>query len=165
MGADAKTAMKVEVTEAAASRVAKIVAGEPGKIALRVSVEGGGCSGFSYKFDLVDARNDDDVAIEKNGATVLIDDLSLVYMGGSGDRLRRRSDGPVLPDQEPERRRFLRLRDQLLDIIMPTIGAVRQVALSAGRSLDATLAFWSDVLGVPLHARYDPPGHRLPARR
>ena len=41
---------------------------------------------------------------------------------------------------------------------MPTIGAVRQVALSAGRSLDATLAFWSDVLGVPLHARYDPPG-------
>src|SRR5690348_18018679 len=41
---------------------------------------------------------------------------------------------------------------------MPTIGAVRQVALSAGRNLDATLAFWSDVLGVPLHARYDPPG-------
>ena len=48
-----------------------------------VSVEGGGCSGFSYKFDLVDSMNDDDVAIEKNGATVLIDDLSLVYMGGS----------------------------------------------------------------------------------
>jgi iron-sulfur cluster assembly accessory protein len=83
MGADAKTAMKVDVTDAAAARVAKIVAGEPGKIGLRVSVEGGGCSGFSYKFDLVDSRNEDDVAIEKNGATVLIDDLSLVYMGGS----------------------------------------------------------------------------------
>jgi iron-sulfur cluster assembly accessory protein len=83
MGADAKTTMKVDVTDAAAARVAKIVAGEPGKIALRVAVEGGGCSGFSYKFDLVDSRNDDDVAIEKNGATVLIDDLSLVYMGGS----------------------------------------------------------------------------------
>ena len=41
---------------------------------------------------------------------------------------------------------------------MPTIGAVRQVALSAGRDLDRTLAFWRDVLGVPLHARYDPPG-------
>jgi iron-sulfur cluster assembly accessory protein len=63
--------------------VAKIVAGETGKSALRVSVEGGGCSGFSYKFDLVDGRNDDDVAIEKNGATILIDELSLVYMGGS----------------------------------------------------------------------------------
>ena len=83
MGADAKTAMKVDVTDAAATRVAKIVAGEPGKSALRVSVEGGGCSGFSYKFDLVDGRNDDDVAIEKNGATILIDELSLVYMGGS----------------------------------------------------------------------------------
>jgi iron-sulfur cluster assembly accessory protein len=84
MGADAKTAMKgVDLSEAAARRIAKIVAGEPGKIALRVSVEGGGCSGFSYKFDLVDSRNEDDVAIERDGATVLIDDLSLIYMGGS----------------------------------------------------------------------------------
>ncbi|RFC67363.1 MULTISPECIES: iron-sulfur cluster insertion protein ErpA [Mesorhizobium] len=73
----------VEVTEAAAKRIAKIVSAEPGKSALRVSVEGGGCSGFSYKFDLVDGRNDDDFAIERDGATVLIDDLSLVYMGGS----------------------------------------------------------------------------------
>ena len=83
MGTDAKTAMKVEVTDSAAKRIAAIIASEPGKTALRVSVEGGGCSGFSYKFDLVDAKNDDDIAIEKNGATVLIDDLSLVYMGGS----------------------------------------------------------------------------------
>lgn len=83
MGADAKSTMKVEVTDAAAKRVAKIVAGEPGKTALRVSVEGGGCSGFSYKFDLVDSRNDDDVAIERDGATVLIDELSLIYMSGS----------------------------------------------------------------------------------
>lgn len=82
MGADAKTA-KVDMTEAAARRIARIVSNEAGKTALRVSVEGGGCSGFSYKFDLVDTRNDDDVAIEKDGATVLIDDLSLVYMGGS----------------------------------------------------------------------------------
>lgn len=83
MGADAKTGMKVDMTEAAAKRIAAIVAKEPGKQALRVSVEGGGCSGFSYKFDLTDARNDDDVAIQKNGATVLIDDMSLIYMGGS----------------------------------------------------------------------------------
>lgn len=83
MGADAKTAMKVEMTDAAAGRIAKIVAGEPGKTALRISVEGGGCSGFSYKFDLVEGANADDIAIEKNGATLLIDDLSLVYMGGS----------------------------------------------------------------------------------
>jgi iron-sulfur cluster assembly accessory protein len=83
MGADAKTAMKVDLTDAAARRIAAILASEPGKKALRVSVEGGGCSGFSYKFDLVEDRSDDDVAIEKGGATVLIDDLSLVYMGGA----------------------------------------------------------------------------------
>lgn len=41
---------------------------------------------------------------------------------------------------------------------MPTVGAVRQVALSAGRDLDRTLAFWHDVLGMSVHARYDPPG-------
>ena len=114
MGADAKTGMKVDMTDAAAKRIAAIVAKEAGKTALRVSVEGGGCSGFSYKFDLVDGRNDDDVAIERNGATVLIDELSLIYMGGVGDRLRRRSDGPILPDQESERGCVLRLRDQLL---------------------------------------------------
>lgn len=83
MGADAKQTMKVEMTDAAAKRIASIVARDPGMIALRVTVEGGGCSGFSYKMDLTDARNEDDVAIENNGATVLIDELSLVYMGGS----------------------------------------------------------------------------------
>ncbi|PDQ17341.1 glyoxalase [Mesorhizobium sanjuanii] len=41
---------------------------------------------------------------------------------------------------------------------MRSVGAVRQVALSAGRDLDATLAFWRDVLGLGVHARYDPPG-------
>ena len=83
MGADAKTGMKVELTDAAARRIAAIVAKEPGKSALRIAVEGGGCSGFSYKFDLVGERNEDDVAIEKHGATLLVDELSLVYMGGS----------------------------------------------------------------------------------
>lgn len=84
MGMDAATEMKnVEVSDAAAARIARILAREPGKTALRVSVEGGGCSGFSYKFDLVDEKNEDDTALVKNGATVLIDELSLVYMGGS----------------------------------------------------------------------------------
>ncbi len=73
----------VEVSAAAAKRIAAILAREQGKQALRVSVEGGGCSGFSYKFDLVEGRNSDDVAIERDGATVLIDELSMVYMGGS----------------------------------------------------------------------------------
>ena len=84
MGVDAKTEMKgVEVSEAAAKRIAALLAAEPDKIALRVAVEGGGCSGFSYIIDLTATQNDDDVTIERDGARVLIDDLSLVYMGGS----------------------------------------------------------------------------------
>lgn len=84
MGMDAGTQMKgVELTDAAARKIALLLSDEPGKIGLRVAVEGGGCSGFSYRFDLTDQRNDDDMVIEKDGARVLIDDLSLVYMGGS----------------------------------------------------------------------------------
>ncbi len=77
------TEANVVVTDAAAKRVAAILADEKEANALRISVEGGGCSGFSYKFDLTSERAEDDVAIEKDGATVLIDSLSLVYMGGS----------------------------------------------------------------------------------
>lgn len=73
----------VELTDAAARRIAAILASEPDKVALRVAVEGGGCSGFSYNFDLADTRNEDDLVISKDGATVLVDELSLVYMGGS----------------------------------------------------------------------------------
>jgi iron-sulfur cluster assembly accessory protein len=84
MGVDAKTDMKgVAVSEAAARKIAALLAGEPDKIALRVAVEGGGCSGFSYIIDLTDTKNDDDTLIECDGARVLIDELSLVYMGGS----------------------------------------------------------------------------------
>jgi len=73
----------VAVTDRAASRIKEILAVEPGKSALRVSVNGGGCSGFQYGFELEDMRNDDDLVIERNGATVLIDSTSLVYLNGS----------------------------------------------------------------------------------
>ena len=73
----------VAVTERAASRIREILAVEPGKSALRVSVNGGGCSGFQYGFELEDMRNDDDLVIERSGATVLIDSTSLVYLNGS----------------------------------------------------------------------------------
>jgi iron-sulfur cluster insertion protein len=73
----------ITVTERAAHRIKEIVAGNPGKIHLRVTVMGGGCSGFQYGFELDDARNDDDIAVEKNGATVVIDSVSLDYMKGA----------------------------------------------------------------------------------
>ena len=74
---------EVVVSTAAAKRVAKILATEPDMTALRVSVEGGGCSGFSYKLDLTDDVQDDDMVLEAEGAKVLIDPISLMYMGGS----------------------------------------------------------------------------------
>ncbi|MBY5814377.1 iron-sulfur cluster insertion protein ErpA [Rhizobium leguminosarum bv. viciae 248] len=77
------TNTSVTLSDAAAKRIAAIVGAEAGKSALRVSVEGGGCSGFSYKFDLADSADDDDIIVEKNDAKVLIDSLSLVYMAGS----------------------------------------------------------------------------------
>ena len=75
--------MTVTVTEQAATRISEIAGNEPGSPVLRVSVEGGGCSGFQYKFDLVDVRADDDFIIERNGAVVVIDPVSLQYMEGA----------------------------------------------------------------------------------
>ncbi|MCO6178080.1 iron-sulfur cluster insertion protein ErpA [Ciceribacter sp. RN22] len=73
----------ITLSDAAAKRIAAVVAAEQDKHALRVSVEGGGCSGFSYKFDLEGAPQSDDLVITKDGATVVIDPVSLVYMSGS----------------------------------------------------------------------------------
>lgn len=73
----------VTLSEAAAKRIAAIVAADAEKSALRVSVEGGGCSGFSYKFDLDGQPAGDDIVISRDGATVLIDPMSIIYMAGS----------------------------------------------------------------------------------
>ena len=73
----------VIVTERAALRIGEILSREPAGTMLRVSVEGGGCSGFQYKFDTERSQADDDIVIEKSGATVLIDPVSLNYMAGS----------------------------------------------------------------------------------
>ncbi|CAN1724900.1 iron-sulfur cluster insertion protein ErpA [Hyphomicrobium sp. 1Nfss2.1] len=73
----------VTVTERAAKRIAEIVAGEAAAEALRVSVEGGGCSGFQYKFDLVPEAEKDDLVLEHAGAKVVIDQVSLGYLAGS----------------------------------------------------------------------------------
>jgi len=77
------TVAPVTLSDRAAKRIARILSGEPGGTALRISVSGGGCSGFQYGFDLDRTRAPDDVVIERDGATVLIDTVSLPYMGGS----------------------------------------------------------------------------------
>jgi len=50
---------------------------------LRVAVEGGGCSGFQYKFDFADTPNADDLLLQRDGAKVLIDEMSLEFIEGS----------------------------------------------------------------------------------
>jgi iron-sulfur cluster assembly accessory protein len=76
-------AMDVTVTERAARKIGEILGREPAGTMLRVSVQGGGCSGFQYKFDTERAKAEDDIVIEQAGATVLIDPVSLNYMAGS----------------------------------------------------------------------------------
>ena len=75
--------VNVTVTERAARRIGEILGQEPAGTMLRVSVEGGGCSGFQYKFDTERERADNDIVIQQSGATVLIDPVSLNYMAGS----------------------------------------------------------------------------------
>ena len=74
----------ITVSESAAQQVARLLSSEEDQDqALRVSVSGGGCSGFQYGFAFDAARQDDDIVIEKNGVTVLIDSVSAGYMAGS----------------------------------------------------------------------------------
>ncbi len=73
----------ITMTSAAAERIKEILVAEPDKKVLRISVSGGGCSGFQYEFDLDNVNNDSDHAIEKDGSTILIDSISLVYLLGS----------------------------------------------------------------------------------
>ena len=73
----------ITVTERAARQIGEILRREPAGTMLRVSVEGGGCSGFQYKFDMDRAQAADDLVIHRGGATVLIDQTSVGYLAGS----------------------------------------------------------------------------------
>jgi len=73
----------ITISARAAERIAGILAKEPAGAMLRVAVNGGGCSGFQYEFDIVSERNDDDLTIERDNVTVLIDTISAEYMKDS----------------------------------------------------------------------------------
>jgi len=73
----------VTVSERAARRIGEILSGEPAGSMLRVSVEGGGCSGFQYRFDVEQGRADDDLVLTRDKAVVLIDPVSVTYLAGS----------------------------------------------------------------------------------
>ena len=74
----------VTITDAAARRIGRIIAAD-GKsgLMLRLSVSGGGCSGFQYGFALDDACNPDDVIITQSDVKVVIDATSLDFLAGA----------------------------------------------------------------------------------
>lgn len=71
------------LSPSAAARVAAIAAKQGKPAILRLSVEGGGCSGFQYKFGLADAPDSDDLAVETDGVTLVVDPVSLDLVAGS----------------------------------------------------------------------------------
>lgn len=73
----------VALSAAAAERIKAVVADEPAGAGLRVAVEGGGCSGFQYEINVASSPNDDDVVIERDGARLFVDPVSLPFLLGS----------------------------------------------------------------------------------
>jgi iron-sulfur cluster insertion protein len=72
----------ITLSERAARRIVEILRAEDAAL-MRVSVEGGGCSGFQYRFDLVQDRAPDDIIIERDGARVVVDPISLGFVRGA----------------------------------------------------------------------------------
>lgn len=73
----------VGLTPAAAARIKSVVASEPPGAGLRVAVEGGGCSGFQYEIAVAQSSNVDDLVIERDGARLFVDPVSLPFLLGS----------------------------------------------------------------------------------
>jgi iron-sulfur cluster assembly accessory protein len=77
------TQLDLTLSESAARRITAIAQAEGRPLMLRVAVDGGGCSGFQYRFDLVDTVEDDDLKVQRDGATALVDVVSLALLKGS----------------------------------------------------------------------------------
>jgi len=78
---DAADAAPLSISPAAARRLQKVLAAEP-DAALRISVKGGGCSGFQYEFEVDAHRADDDFVATRDGVSVVVDPISLEMMRG-----------------------------------------------------------------------------------
>jgi iron-sulfur cluster insertion protein len=73
----------IDLTPSAAARVAAIAAKQGKPAILRLAVEGGGCSGFQYRFGLADKIDSEDISVERDGVTLVVDDISLDLVRGS----------------------------------------------------------------------------------
>jgi iron-sulfur cluster insertion protein len=73
----------IQITDKAFSQIRQIMTEEETREALRVFVQGGGCSGFQYGFTFDENQADDDYLIEQNGVKVLVDAMSMTYLEGA----------------------------------------------------------------------------------
>ena len=111
-----ETAAPVTVSARAAKRIAEILKSEPGPMMLRVAVTGGGCSGFQYNFALDDTKMDDDLVIERDGATVLVDPMSLDFLKGAEIDFTDELIGAAFKVNNPNAALLLRLRHELFGL-------------------------------------------------
>ncbi len=77
------TLQGLTISESGARQITKLISGEPQGTMLRVTVSGGGCSGFQYAFAFDDTKTGDDLSFSRDGVTVIIDTISLEYLQGS----------------------------------------------------------------------------------
>ena len=73
----------IVLAESAARRLAHLAEAEGHPVRLRVAVDGGGCSGFQYRFELIETAEADDLVIETDGQVLLIDPVSVPFLKGS----------------------------------------------------------------------------------
>jgi iron-sulfur cluster assembly accessory protein len=84
MSVTALASQDVVLTDRAAKRIGRILGKQPQGTVLRIAVSGGGCSGFQYEYKLTqEAPANDDLVLARDNATVLIDSLSLEFLGGA----------------------------------------------------------------------------------
>jgi len=122
----------ITVSERAARRIGQILSKEGEGAKLRISVEGGGCSGFQYKFDVEHAQAEDDLVIERDNAVVLVDPASVPFLAGSEVDFVDDLIGASFRVVNPNANRLLRLRHQLLDLAG---AAPYSAATTCGRSM------------------------------
>jgi iron-sulfur cluster insertion protein len=77
------TEPSITISQSAAKRIVELVSEDENAALFRVSVEGGGCSGFQYNFELIESAAPDDILIERDGATIAIDPTSVPFIAGS----------------------------------------------------------------------------------
>ena len=92
----------ITVSENAAAQILKIMDKPGAGKFLRVAVNGGGCSGFQYEFGFADSPNDDDLLIERSGAKVLIDEMSIEFLVGSEIDYTREIIGAAFKIHNPQ---------------------------------------------------------------